>query len=471
MAPFIRFLSSSQASSSSMDNQIVPLDCTDNTGSIDNQAESSYKGEIHIVQTELRENGNSRERSGDNLEIDGMIVKLLGIFPQLAPEEALLQLLKTWGQFSWEIVLQSTIDHFLQHGIPEQVQDEVQDINSSAKQKSKKETSSKWIPNSHFFNAKWIRKSHLRIKTNSNEEYHSLDGGIECGCCYNEFQFQMMVQCADGHLFCFQCLRKHVEESTFGGFQSCNSLPCMDTDGCKESIPLSEVQRTLPCDVLERYEQRQAQADIEKANLEDLVYCPFCNFPCQVEKDARVLECPNSKCLKDSCIKCKEPSHIPYRCEEVEKKSETTFRRIIEEVMAKAVIRVCNSCKAELVKVDGCNKVTCKCGITMCYACRKTISKNYSHFCEHVRVPGKPCQKCGKCGLWETELEDDVAMAAREKALEELAKKEPKLLRRSIGPPIGKQKKTIKRDPQFAPVKHKILSWVERVKSRVERGI
>lgn len=139
MAPFIRFLSSSQASSSSMDNQIVPLDCTDNTGSIDNQAESSYKGEIHIVQTELRENGNSRERSGDNLEIDGMIVKLLGIFPQLAPEEALLQLLKTWGQFSWEIVLQSTIDHFLQHGIPEQVQDEVQDINSSAKQKSKKE--------------------------------------------------------------------------------------------------------------------------------------------------------------------------------------------------------------------------------------------------------------------------------------------------------------------------------------------
>ncbi|KAH9326084.1 hypothetical protein KI387_006262, partial [Taxus chinensis] len=92
-----------------------------------------------------------------------------------------------------------------------------------------------------------------------------------------------------------------------------------------------------------------------------------------------------------SCVKCKEPSHIPFRCEEVEKgfgimhvmqKSETTLRRIIEEVMAKAVIRVCNSCKAELVKVDGCNKVTCKCGITMCYACRKTISKNYSHFCE-----------------------------------------------------------------------------------------
>ncbi|KAH9326083.1 hypothetical protein KI387_006261, partial [Taxus chinensis] len=58
------------------------------------------------------------------------------------------------------------------------------------------------------------------------------------------------------------------------------------------------VHRTLPNDVIERYEQRQAQADIERANLEDLVYCPFCNFPCQVEKDARVLECPNSKCSK-----------------------------------------------------------------------------------------------------------------------------------------------------------------------------
>ncbi|KAH9326081.1 hypothetical protein KI387_006259, partial [Taxus chinensis] len=235
----------------------------------------------------------------------------------------------------------------------------------------------------------------------ANEECLSVAEDIECGCCCMEFPFEHMVQCTDGHLFCFQCLRRQVEESTFGGLQARHSLPCMDTNGCNESIPMSEVRRALPVDVIERYEQRQAQADIERARLEGLVYCPFCNFPCEVDEGVRVLECPNSKCSKASCIQCKEPSHIPLRCEEVEKKSETALRRKIEEVMTKAVIRVCNTCKAELVKTDGCNKVTCRCGITMCYICRQTIQKDYTHFCQHAREPGKPCQRCKKCGLWE----------------------------------------------------------------------
>ncbi|KAH9326082.1 hypothetical protein KI387_006260, partial [Taxus chinensis] len=55
-------------------------------------------------------------------------------------------------------------------------------------------TISKWIPKSHFFSSSWIRKSHSRNKINMNEEYQSLDEEIECGCCYNEFEFQLMAQ-------------------------------------------------------------------------------------------------------------------------------------------------------------------------------------------------------------------------------------------------------------------------------------
>lgn len=53
-----------------------------------------------------------------------------------------------------------------------------------------------------------------------------------------------MVQCAEGHLFCFACLKRRVEESTFGAAAAGGSLPCMDTDGCEAEFPYAEVRDT-----------------------------------------------------------------------------------------------------------------------------------------------------------------------------------------------------------------------------------
>lgn len=528
------------------------------------EAGSSHMAGINNLQSTTGSDREFTEVQGP--EMDEMIATLLVVFPWLSPDQALSQILKTWGHLPGEMLLQSAIDHFLQHGNPELVKDEGQDevgvegedslvqvqmdnrkidsggagpsynleedndpvptgsgflyqewclyrlseefplvkmsvlrqafkahnrnftctykavqqacrdMQDSLKRPAKEEAGSSaafqnvnWIPVvglkfmkaprpiknkpdliCSIFEKEWAAlqrdlSKHLEgsgevAAEGTNQEGQSVVGDIECGCCYCEFSFEEMVQCADGHLFCSQCLRRHVEEITFGGFKSHASIPCMDTNGCNESIPLSEVRRALPIDVIERYEQRQAQEAIVQAKLEDLVYCPFCNFPCEVDKGVYVLECPNPKCLKDSCTQCKEASHIPLRCEEVEKISETALRRKVEEMMTKAVIRECNSCKAELIKTDGCNKVTCRCGNTMCYVCRQTIARNYSHFCQHTREPGKRCQTCNLCSLWEKEVEDNVALAAKEEALKELIEKEPKLLDRKIGPPLKKQR-------------------------------
>lgn len=256
---------------------------------------------------------------------------------------------------------------------------------------------------------------------------------IECGCCCADVPFEEMVQCADGHLFCFTCLRRRVEESTFGALPACGPISCIDMSGCDKTIPWSEIKRAIQAELLLKFEQRQANDCVARAKLQGLVYCPFCNFSCEVDEGILVLKCPEKSCLKESCMKCKEPSHLPLRCEEVEKPLDTRNRNQIEEIMSKSLLRQCTACKMELIKDDGCNKITCRCGQSICYICRKAIT-DYKHFCEHCRTPGERCNICTKCSLWEQEDENAVVMNAKRAAIESRAKEDASILAREIGP-------------------------------------
>ncbi len=75
---------------------------------------------------------------------------------------------------------------------------------------------------------------------------------------------------------------------------------------------------------------------------------------------------------------CKESSHVPLRCDEVESSEEVRMRTWIEKRVSEAVIRVCYKCNKRFIKADGCNNIKCVCGSHMCYICRKPI-ENDSH--------------------------------------------------------------------------------------------
>jgi TRIAD3 protein (E3 ubiquitin-protein ligase RNF216) len=97
------------------------------------------------------------------------------------------------------------------------------------------------------------------------------------------------------------------------------------------------------------------------------------------DPNERVFRCLNQECLKETCRTCGESNHIPLRCDEVEKKDELDMRTFIENRVTEAMIRVCYKCKQRFYKLEGCNKMTCACGASMCYVCRQPI-KGYDHF-------------------------------------------------------------------------------------------
>ncbi|XP_078001133.1 uncharacterized protein LOC144453676 [Glandiceps talaboti] len=198
-----------------------------------------------------------------------------------------------------------------------------------------------------------------------------------CVCCYeDELLFDEMVACEDGHLFCKECVRRSSEE-VIG--RSRVEFPCLAPD-CKCHFSVSVLQKVLLPSVFSNLLKRIQEEEIRKADIPNLETCPFCSFATIMDNpEDKVFKCLNTDCLKESCRLCKELNHVPLRCEEVEKENETKKRTFIENQMTEAMLRTCWKCKKKFFKEDGCNKMTCECGASMCYICRQPI-KGYEHF-------------------------------------------------------------------------------------------
>jgi hypothetical protein len=227
---------------------------------------------------------------------------------------------------------------------------------------------------------------------------------IECGCCYGDFALEEMCQCQEGHLFCIECLQRYAQEQLFG--QQKTELLCLaTTDQCTATFDRTQLLRALPAKVMEKYDEASFLANLEKANIEGLCKCPKCEFSAILPETENIFFCPNVQCRFESCRFCGEESHIPLKCSEVEKKSDTDARKSVEEAMANARIRECPTCHKRFFKEEGCNKMTCACGTKICYVCRAKI-KDYTHFCQQPHCNHKTAT-CNKCPLYSNSVEED----------------------------------------------------------------
>ncbi|XP_035757213.1 E3 ubiquitin-protein ligase RNF216-like isoform X2 [Egretta garzetta] len=155
-----------------------------------------------------------------------------------------------------------------------------------------------------------------------------------------------------------------------------------------------------------------------------------------------------SHAIAETCRKCQGlwKEHMNLTCEQLAEKDDIKYRTSIEEKMTAARIRKCHKCGTGLIKSEGCNRMSCRCGAQMCYLCRAAIN-GYDHFCQHPRSPGAPCQDCAKCSLWTDPTEDDekIIQEIQKEAEEEQRKKNGENSFKRIGPPAEKPMEKIQR--------------------------
>ncbi|KAF2824503.1 hypothetical protein CC86DRAFT_371816 [Ophiobolus disseminans] len=126
-------------------------------------------------------------------------------------------------------------------------------------------------------------------------------------------------------------------------------------------------------------------------------------------------QCLSPSCSRASCLTCSAPWHDPHTCYSSQL---TSLRLTLERATTDAVKRTCPQCNLGFVKSEGCNKLVCLCGYSMCYVCRQGLAQEgYHHFCQHFRDrPGQSCAECQKCDLYRVEDEDRVVRRAKDSA-------------------------------------------------------
>ncbi|XP_001812033.3 uncharacterized protein LOC100142249 isoform X1 [Tribolium castaneum] len=212
-------------------------------------------------------------------------------------------------------------------------------------------------------------------ETVEREEVKSLGLMQTCNCCYDEEVLPREIYtCQNNCEFCKSCIVKSVEVA-FG--EGKLDFPCLAS--CESSFSLQTLQAVLSPKLFSKIAQKKALEEIKSAGIEDLEVCPFCDFATIPAEGYTIFTCLNPECMKESCRMCKEPSHIPLRCDEIEKDADVKARTFVENKMTEALLRKCWKCGVKFFKEEGCNKMTCSCGASMCYICGQPVT-DYKHF-------------------------------------------------------------------------------------------
>ena len=298
-------------------------------------------------------------------------------------------------------------------------------ILSKSKGKSKSKTPSKKVPKPEDMDPDFLKEyiyfklepkirglqeRNQRLREEAIAKARDEGGLFECGVCFeDECLLAEVVMCDSGCMFCSSCAKRGSEVQAG---ENKTTISCLLS--CGSEIPLKSLQGVLPAKLYAKLFEKKQLKEIQDAGIEDLVQCPACNYAVIMpDNQDKVFTCGNPECGKQTCRLCGEESHIPLTCEEVEKDDEVKARTKVENAMTEAMLRECVKCKKKFFKEEGCNKMTCECGQTMCYLCRKPVSNDYKHFYGQGGTPKK-----GLCPLWSnvSKLHTDEVTDAAKKA-------------------------------------------------------
>ena len=131
-----------------------------------------------------------------------------------------------------------------------------------------------------------------------------------CGVCLDQrasLDCLRLVRC--GHTFCRGCLRGYWSSQMGAGLARALLCPAPT---CRLAASPPEVQTLLPAAEYQAYERLLLESTL--AEMEDVVWCPRCEYPAELEaaeagRPRRLAICAH--CANSFCVECRH-THLPY---------------------------------------------------------------------------------------------------------------------------------------------------------------
>ncbi|TNV81178.1 hypothetical protein FGO68_gene322 [Halteria grandinella] len=191
----------------------------------------------------------------------------------------------------------------------------------------------------------------------------------DCKICLMDIEQQdafPLTQC--GHMYHFECIQQYLQSQIKD-----RKYPILcPIKECKKEIDHSQDMTSLMTEeeyhLYTRYSLEQCMQ-----TQQDISWCPTadCKFAFIYDKNsdnANQLNCP--MCKKHYCLQCRALFHTGRTCKEYKaevdpKASDEAF----EEFAKGSKIKQCPKCTVWVEKSEGCNHMSCRCGMQFCYAC------------------------------------------------------------------------------------------------------
>lgn len=184
-----------------------------------------------------------------------------------------------------------------------------------------------------------------------------------------------------GHSFCRECISRHVAAKLE---QRITTITCPAVN-CKSVLELERCRALIPKVVSDLWGDILCE---ELIKVSERFYCPYKNCSALLVKDVvgenpeviRESECPF--CNRLFCAQCYVPWHSGIECEEFQKLNvdeRGSEDLMLREIATKSRWRRCTKCSFYVERIEGCQRMTCRCNAQFCYVCGAEWT-NDSHY-------------------------------------------------------------------------------------------
>lgn len=208
----------------------------------------------------------------------------------------------------------------------------------------------------------------------------SLADDVVCQICYDTVSQPVELSCE--HMYCSACLRHYVV-STLDNHAF--PLKCMGNGAtCNKPLSLPLIKKFLPPQRFNELLEAAFVSHIEK-NPEMFKYCntPACSQVYRATTTPQELQCPS--CFAEICSACCDDTHTGMTCAERRALKDTGEQeRLLEDWASDNDVQRCPSCRVWVEKTEGCNHMSCRCGVHFCWICTRVFDAGqiYGHMSE-----------------------------------------------------------------------------------------